>query len=733
MRIFTSVFLILLLSVSALAQSKINGLGRIQLEKYNQAAKIQPMSANQSAPEVSVLVSLNDNAEVADIRNAGYTVTEEFNRFAIVTLPISQVENLAELKQVRRVSFGGKRRMLMQHARPASGVDKVHQGIEHNGTTTSFTGNGVVLGLFDGGLDPNHPNFKNTDGTSRVSRLWYYSGNTSSTYTEYNARTISSFTTDDEDETHATHVAGIMGGSYKGTGKYVNHTNPSTGEGYIVNSGNIPYYGIATDAELAFSCGTFYDDCILGGVKKIIDYADTQGKPAVVNLSIGSNYGPHDGTDDFSQVLDELGERGIICVAAGNEGQDNISIHHVCTSAKPTVKTLLFYNNLYTNSNTGVLDIWASDGQPLTVTIANVNSSGSISNATTIKTSSNGTILSKGVKNSGTVYYYSGVDPNNGRYNALFEMEEALPSSGRFSITVTGKPGQEIDIYFSGYSEFSNSYNNSSSNILSGYTAGNPDQSINGMACGKNIIVVGSYNTLSNFRDLSDSGTYSFYENYNEISSFSSYGTDFFGNKLPHVVAPGSAIISSYSRRYVAKGYQYETASDMCASTTYNGKTEYWGPMQGTSMATPYMSGVAALWLEADPNLTVDDMKEVIALTSTSFVTSKATDEQREGHGKLNADKGIAYILGKHTTGAINSVESDEHSLAVLNENGLLSITLAGADGFTATLSDIQGRTVAAEHSPSNQLSISTSALERGIYILRVQSGTKHITRKLVL
>ncbi len=733
MRIFTSVFLSLLISVSAMAQSKISGLGRIQLEKYNTEAKIRPLSTDESTPVVSVLVSLNDDAQVDDLRQAGYTVNEEFNRFALVSLPISQVENLAELKQVRRVSFGGKRRMLMQHARPASGVTQAHEGIEHNSTTTSFTGNGVVLGLYDGGLDPNHPNFKNTDGSSRVTRLWHYTSDYSTTNKEYTDQTISSFTTDDSDETHATHVAGIMGGSYNRTGKYVNHTNPSTGAGSIINSGNIPYYGVATGAELAFSCGSFADDCILAGVKKIIDYADEQGKPAVVNLSLGSNYGPHDGTDDFSQVLDELGERGIICVAAGNEGADNITIHHNCTSANPTVKTLLFYNSNYGLSNSGILDIWASDGQPLTITIANVDKNGALSNSTTIKTSANGTKLTTGVRSSGTVYYYSGVDSNNGRYNALFEMDEALPSSGRFSITVTGKPGQEIDIYFSGYSEFSNSYNNSTSNILSGYTAGTPDQSINGMACGKNIIAVGSYNTLSRFRDLSNSGPYGYSESYNEISSFSSYGADFFGNKLPHVVAPGSAIISSYSRRYVAKGYEDESASDMCASTTYNGNTEYWGPMQGTSMATPYMSGVAALWLEADPSLDVQDIKEVIAMTSTSFASSKATVEQREGHGKLNADKGLVYILGKKTTGAIGSVESDAHALATVVENGLLSITLAGADGFTATLTDIQGRTVCAASSPSNQLSLSTSSLDRGIYILRVQSGTNSLTCKLVL
>lgn len=732
MRVFTSVVLSLFFALASFGQSKINGLGIIELEKYKEATKIKPLSADEQAPVISVLVSLNEFATPDDIRNAGFTVDHEFNRFALVSLPITEVEELSELEQVRRVSFGGKRRMLMDCARAASGVDKAHSGIQYGEFTKSFTGKGVVLGLHDGGLDPNHPNFKNIDGSSRVTRLWHYTSDYTTANTQYTDQTITKFTTDDATETHATHVAGIMGGSYNRTGKYVNHTNPETGAHTIVNSGDIPYYGVATGAELAFSCGSFSDDAILAGVKNIIDYAETQGKSAVVNLSLSSNYGPHDGTDDFSQVLDELGERGIICVAAGNEGSDNITIHHKCTADNPTVKTMLYYNSSYASSNEGILDIWASDNQPLTVTISNINSSGTVSKSTTLSTSASNKKISTGVKSGGSVYYYTGVDSNNGRYNALLEFNSALPSSGRFAISVTGKAGQEIDIYFSGYSEFTNSYYNNST-TLSGYTAGNPDQSINGMACGKNILAVGAYTTRRSFSDLSNSGPWNFGETYNDICTFSSYGPDFFGNKLPHVVAPGSAIISSYSRRYVAKGYQYETADDMCASTTYNGNTEYWGAMQGTSMATPFMSGVAALWLEADPSLDINDFKEVISLNSTRFESSKATVDDRQGAGRLNADQGLVYIIGKKLAGAINSVESDQQALATSLENGMLNIALAGGYGFTASLLDMQGRTVAVEKSPSSLLTLSTSGLQHGIYILRVQSGSYFITRKIIL
>lgn len=731
---FTHVFTALIIAITSLSvcgQSKINGIGLIRLQKYNEATKIKPLSANQTEPMVSVIVSLEDNAIATDLSDAGYNVNHDFNSHAIVSLPISRVEKLAELPSVRHISFGGKRRKLMDFARAATGVDNAHTGITVFDETSAFKGNNVVLGLYDCGLDPNHPNFKKTDGTSRVSRLWHYASDYTTDYTLYTPETISTFTTDDDDETHATHVAGIMGGSYNSTGKYVKHTSASTGAGTIMN-GNIPFYGVAPAAELAFSCGSFSDEAILAGVKNIADYASSVGKPAVINLSLGSNYGPHDGTDDFSAALDEIGKDAIICVAAGNEGSDNISIHHECTTENPTVKTILYYNGAHTTSNTGYLDIWASDSRSLTVTVANVNSSGTLSNSTTLKTSSNGTRISNGIKSTGSVYYYTGVDPNNNRYNALLDLDSALPASGRLSITVTGQAGQEIDMYYDGYSTFSDSYYNNSTK-LAGYTAGTPDQSISGMACGKNIIAVGSFNTLASFRSIGSSIADSFGETLGEITSFSSYGTDFLGNKLPHVLAPGSAIISSYSRRYVAKGYDYETAADMCASTTYNGNTEYWGPMQGTSMATPFMSGVASLWLSADLSMSVEDIKKVISLTSTQSDSTSADIEARQGAGKVNAEKGLQYILTQKSIGAIGSVNGDDLALSAIVENGSISLVLAGSDGFDASLTDLQGRTILKHHSATNTMLLPTSGLQRGIYILRVFSGNHYITRKLTL
>ena len=43
------------------------------------------------------------------------------------------------------------------------------------------------------------------------------------------------------------------------------------------------------------------------------------------------------------------------------------------------------------------------------------------------------------------------------------------------------------------------------------------------------------------------------------------------------------------------------------------GRTNYWGVMSGTSMAAPVVSGIMALWLQADPALTHDRVHGIIA------------------------------------------------------------------------------------------------------------------------
>lgn len=712
--------ILLSLAAGASAQTKINTIGRAQLERYRTELSSRS-SQDATTATVGAILRLNDGFDSSCLSDPEITVTADLGDMLLITAPVSRLENIAGMKQVKSLSFGGKRRLHMNNARLSASIDEAHTGIGSNNTT--YTGSGVILGIMDGGLDPNHINFKHSDGSSRVQRLWHFTGQTGRGK-EYTSSTIASFTTDDDDETHATHVAGIMAGSYRGTGTYMKQNPSSVTSGTTVN-GNIPFYGVAPDAELALGCGDLYDANILAGIQNIMDYAESQGKPVAVNLSLGSNYGPHDGTDDFSVALDRLGQRGIICVSAGNEGADRMSIEKTLTPSSTTIKTVLFYNNYYANNIDGYLDIWASDSRPLTVTISTCSSTGTLTKRAQT-TRADQTLSVGGVKSGGKAIMYSALDANNGRYNVLIDFYKALPTTGRFAITVEGQAGQTVNMYFHGYTEFTDRYSATSA-PFDGFTEGSPDNSINAIGCGQNVITVGAYTTCESWKDLSGQAL-GYGEKLGDITSYSSYGHDFYGRQLPHVAAPGSAIASSYSRRFVAKGYESESAADMVGRAANGSATDYWGMMQGTSMSCPFMTGTVGLWLQADPTLTVSDVINVINRTSAND-TYTSGSPQRFGAGKVDAAAGLRYILGQAAIGTVT--HDGTEPILITPVTGGYSITMPGEHSFGITLTDIQGRTVATARGTDGQAEITTGHLRKGIYILSAQGSATSHSRKI--
>lgn len=742
---FFATALLLIISVTTAvtisAQSKISGVGRMELAKYKQARaeRIRTLGVDDAdtcrIPVTGAIVALVQGYDAAYLTAEGFDVTADFGTTALVRLPISEIESLAGLEGVRSLSFGGKKRMKLNYARQSSTVDVAHSAITHNGSTKSFTGNGVIVGLMDTGLDPNHINFNNQDGTSRVKKLWHFDSYDGSCL-EYTDATIRQFTTDDSTETHATHVAGIMAGSYNGTGTFA-HIDSPDGKTVSQNTGNIPYYGVATGADLAMSCGELYDDNILQGLHNIVTYAKAQGKPAAINLSLGNNGGPHDGSDEFSQTLAEIGKDAIVCISSGNEGDLNMSLRKTFTATDKSVKTFVIYNqDLGAAMIDGNIDIWASDERPLTVTLHNFTVSGSISTKILQTTKAGQSLNTTGLKakfQSGIIKMESNIDVNNGRYNVLIDCTNIKTSGNRLVVEVSGAAGQTVDMYFdagNSVCEFSDNTMSPSTSTRSGYTAGTPDQSINGMACGDNVIAVGAYTSRSTWGDL-DGYSASFSESTGTHTSFSSYGTDTYGNTLPHVCAPGSALVSSYSRRYVAQGYEYETASDMTASARNGSTTDYWGAMQGTSMACPFMTGTVALWLEADPTLTHSDILDVLEHSSASDTYTEAAP-MRFGYGKLDAAQGLNYILQR--TAAIGAISPDPaQGFVITSSRTEQRVAHPDISTFTLYLSDTQGRTVATAHTDHGTAAIATSGMSRGIYILTVTSDSASKSIKIVL
>jgi len=103
------------------------------------------------------------------------------------------------------------------------------------------------------------------------------------------------------------------------------------------------------------------------------------------------------------------------------------------------------------------------------------------------------------------------------------------------------------------------------------------------------------------------------------LPEWSSRGPSYWGEIKPDITAPGVEVLSS------VPGGEYEAWS-------------------GTSMAAPHVAGTAALLLEADPSLTVDDLEAF--MIGTAYDLGAAGPDNDYGAGRLDAYAAVAWALG---------------------------------------------------------------------------------------
>lgn len=357
--LFTLSLLALGASAGAQNSAKISLPSQALLDTYRMdpaampAGLLQAPVSRSAAPLVSVLVETSSQQLLDSLAAEGYETEYISRSFSLVTMPIDQIENLAESPAVKTLSFGVQAHSTMNDARSLGYVTTCHSGlgINYNGeTNVSFKGDGVLVGAFDTGFDPGHVNFYDADQTdTRIDFYAKFNGSNSTNPAVYRGEATKTAPTDNNQESHGSHVVGIAAGAYNGEGKYMTSATK--------DEGNVPFYGVAPQAHIAMCAGQLYNSNILAGVRRLINFAKEEGKPIVVNLSIGVNVGPHDGTESDVRALNELAEEVPICIASGNEGADYIATGKEFTEAG-SMKTM------FKKTLNSYVDVWSSTATP---------------------------------------------------------------------------------------------------------------------------------------------------------------------------------------------------------------------------------------------------------------------------------------------------------------------------------------------------------------------------------
>lgn len=296
-----TVVALLLCGASAFAQYK----QKMDLQLQHFLAKEDP-----AEPEVSLFIHGDEMAVEQAVRRHGGRVTQTRPGLVAARVPAATIRALAHEQAVHHFEFSLSGGTLMNDSmRVKNRVVQVHSG--QAPLPQGYDGTGVVFGIIDTGLDITHPDFRDENDQTRVYRYWDQvpQANAASPApygygTEYVQEDLAGSGIPTDPQGHGTAVAGTACGNGLANGRH---------------KGVAPKSDIIVVASRMGSVN--WSATVADGVRYIFQQADLLGKPAVVNISMGSYSGSHDGKDAAALFIqDMLGAQNgrVLTAAAGN-------------------------------------------------------------------------------------------------------------------------------------------------------------------------------------------------------------------------------------------------------------------------------------------------------------------------------------------------------------------------------------------------------------------------------
>lgn len=709
----------LLAPASALAQASLSPRTAIAVASPTllKAPAAQAAASGVASSQLSAYVTI-DPARTS-WQQLGVTPIAENANTATVRLTLDALQRLAKQQGVEYIQITSGATQMLNLARQEAGTDQIHKGTD---LPKAYTGEGVVVGVVDAGFDYMHAAFRRpADGALRIKRVWEQSATTldgASAPAKYGygielntPELIEKAQGDSDSNSHGTHVAAIAAGSdaYK-DGAYV---------------GNAPDADIVLVA-LDLNASTNAD--ISNAVQYIFDYADEVGKPCVVNLSLGNQDGPHDGTSTFDTMTDAMqGPGRLIVGAAGNHRTDAFHIDHTFATADAApLRTFVKYKVAPSNSvSGGTIEIWGEKGVDFTVDIAAYSTfNKKDARSTTVYPAEGVTDVDFGKYATGTWKVASEVSPLNGKpHVVLTSALTSIRNNYAIALTVTPKTAGRVNIWSD------NTYLALESRDIEGFSA--PDAASSTLCeiggTGKRILTVGSYTTRNEYTTNGGQQA-TLQETVGDLSSFSSYGPTVDGRMKPNITAPGCFIISAVSNNDASGNLMYAEYNENF------GRYNQYGYMQGTSMASPFVAGIVATWLQAYPQLTPEQLHEIVQNTARKDSFTATAPDSNWGYGKINALDGLRQCIEKQETGCVSVAMPFDGTVRIADGN----IVLGFARNTQATLgiTSMTGSTLFSnqlgKRSAGETLSVAVPQLPKGVYLLSVKTPTATKTFKFV-
>ncbi len=560
--------------------------------------------------EVWVEVLVKGSGADAAVRATGGTVGSRHGLIVTARVPLSAVSTLAGSPGVEYVEASTENTIAMDAGLDSIGADVLHSG------AYNYRGSGVLVAVYDTGLDYTHDVFRNGDGTTRVLSMWDQtndSGTAPSGFTKGSewseaqlndeldgspAGVVTQFDT----HGHGTHVMGIAAGNGQPDSVYV---------------------GVAPAADLLVikgGDGSFNSADIIDGIAWTFTKADILSQPCVLNMSLGGHSGPHDGTMLYEEAVDNaVGTGKVIVISAGNEGSDALHDRTPLSAGAPADSfsfTIPSYSPNSGTSNDYILcNIWYEGSTTVSVSLKDpygvvygpVATGGTYGVNTSL-----GYIL---IDNAS-----GGADARNSDYQCLLWIYDAIegmePDAGSWTIIYNQDSGTStpVDMWFS-----SNTFGAAVDVPTSYRSVGSPGTA-------NDAITVGAWVSKWSW-DALDGGSYTYTgtERTGDYALFSSWGPSRDGRQKPEISAPGKGIMAAMSSNMTPPIDPWRDPDGVHRMS------------QGTSQAAPVVTGTIALLLEIDDTLTASTVKSLLQDNAQTDGYTGSIPNVTWGYGKLDA------------------------------------------------------------------------------------------------
>ena len=647
---------------------------------------------------------VNDAEGERLVQTQGGRLMAWIDHVAIVRGTTESMTRMAIDSNVERMEAEPYGQMQTDESRQIVHTNEVHAG---ESLPHAFTGAGVCCAIVDHGLDFTHPAFKDVEGRLRVTYL--YDAITGETFEGMDAVAERQCSTTAERSYHGTHVLGIMGGSKYG-----------------------PFCGMAPQAALLAADFDGYAHNFEGGssatiilaMRQLFDRADALGMPCVLNFSSSVGYLPGNLRTLEEECLEAMtGPGHIIVCAAANRGEKHCWLHkeegqahggammdNVTSNYSGIVEWDLFTAGDITLT-VGLLNRERTEEeQLLTISTSNILQADNHSQSTQVmRNSTQYTLMGKAIKQVGDQWlYHFTLTPSMGSLHSVCTMH--LDGEADASIYLNASVSTFLD---------SPAPDGCADGLL-GATIGWPAASPSVIAVGATAHTLTFTNLDGETMDQIDDAP----NGEGQIARFSSRGPMPPGCPAkPDVCAPGVAIKAPLNHFYPLTE---KVQNHLVWQMEEQGITYYYVAQSGTSMASPMVAGIIALWLEAKPDLTTEEVRELLSLSCLHPDAALPYPNDQYGHGEINAHLGILHLLGLDGIEEISHHPLDNNLIRVEGDK-LMLVPHDGTTSLDIRIYNNQGQMVLRDSLSNNNSTIELPMLPHGIYVVATEQGSKTI------